>query len=162
MGTSSSPILSVVEHIQGQQLNLDDEEIYEPSFWIPYLPIKFPEFTRKNENTYSFHIQDTIKLDPTGTLSTNYDAKGDFSVSFIEQNHAKGAKWTFEINVETPKAIVKGAIRARNEKTGLKLGIFLYHLDSSDINSAEVAQDAIFFAIRLYLRKLLQKFSLTS
>lgn len=158
MGVGESPILSVIEQIPGQKLNLQAEEIYSPEYWQPYLPVNATEFKCIEDMLYSFRIEDTIRLDPTGTLSRAYNAKGCIKIDFKGSDPKKGAKWDFKINVETPNAIVKGSIRARNLDSSLKIGIFLYQLESNDPIFTEIGKDPIFFAIRWYLRKLLRNF----
>ncbi len=158
MSIGEKPILSVIESIPDRSLDLHDTQIYDPSFWLPYLPLKAKSFLKTDISSYSFHIQDTIILDPTETLKTDYDAKGTLDVHFDENYSKAGAKWTFHINIEDPNALVSGSILAKNNGSALKIGIFIYQLDSTAPQFYQFGQDAIFFAIRWYLRKLLRSF----
>ena len=160
MGSTESPIISVVEELKGQQLDLDQEDIYSPSYWLPHLPVNFTEFIHTGESSYQFHIVDTIKLDPTGTLKADYDAIGKITFLLKENTPKKGYMWEFDILVEEPEAHIQGTIRARNLSKNLKIGIYIYQLDSNDPRFLQFGKDPIYFAIRLYLRKLISQFKL--
>jgi hypothetical protein len=149
-------ILTVVESLQGQKLNLNEDEIYNPDFWKPFLPIKLSKFQKMNENTFNFEINDQIQLDPTGTLNTKYSASGTFQFDFLEVSEERGGRWAFQIHVNDPLADVSGIIRARNLAESLKIGIFIYSLKFDESSLIGYGTNAIMFAIRLYLRKMLQ------
>jgi hypothetical protein len=156
----SKSILSVVETIPGQQLNLDEDEIYNPNFWHPYIPINTPSLQKLDDQRFYFEIDDEIKLDPMGTLTTRYQGSGEMKVDFLGFQEGKGGLWHLEIHTQDPKAYVTGNIRAKNIPTedGLKIGIFLHRIDFDDALLDGYGRDAVMFAIRLYLRKLIQGF----
>ena len=158
MSSKPKAILTVVESLQGQKLNLNEEEIYNPDFWRPYLPINASKFQKINENTFEFEINDQIQLDPTGTLNIKYFASGTFQFDLLEVTEEKGGRWAFQIHVNDPLADVSGIIRARNLDETLKIGIFIYTLEFDESSLIGYGTGAVMFAIRLYLRRIFQNF----
>ncbi|MHA1583745.1 MAG: hypothetical protein ACTSWL_00695 [Promethearchaeota archaeon] len=151
-------ILSIVEEIQRQQLILDPEEIYNPKFWLPIIPLKVKRFERIAPFEFEFAIDDDIQLDATGLLTTRYISEGIMNIDYKGEQKSKDHLWILDINVKSPEAKVLVNVRARNlkSKNAIKMGIFIQKLEFSDTLLDGFGRDAVMFAIRVYIRNLLR------
>jgi hypothetical protein len=111
-----------------------------------------------SKQIYEFTVNDQVRLDPTGNLTTKYQAEGSFSIREQSTSPTKGAKWSFKIDVKDPFSIVQGVIRARNLRDGLKLGVFIYQLNFEEEILDGYGRSAVMFAIRFYIRKMINNY----
>ena len=110
-----------------------------------------------------FEIDDEIKLEPTGLLSQHYHAVGNIEVQDHGEQGPKGYLWELHITVQNPIAKVNTRVRAKKGEKGLKVGIFIQSLefDAGLLDTIPGGRDAILFAIRLYIRQLLQNVAIS-
>lgn len=153
------PLLAVVETLKNQSLEKYAELLYDPNFWKPLIPVNAPVFEKSSKNSFLFSIDDYIRLDPFGNLKPHFQAEGKIDVIDKGEPNSKGHLWEISVNLENPPASIKVRVRARDlvEEQALKIGIFVQSMlyDPTLLNG--IGQEAILFAIRLYLRELIQK-----
>ena len=159
----SKPVLTVVEEILGQELIYDPALIYTTEFWRPFIPLNLLRFEKTTgDREFLFEIEEEVKLEPTGIITTKYHATGTIEVQDHGEQGTKGYLWTLHINVQDPPAKVQTRVRARPTKNALKVGIFIQSLefDAGLIDTIPGGRDAILFAIRVYIRQLLHNIAL--
>ncbi|MCF2139838.1 MAG: hypothetical protein K9W44_07280 [Candidatus Lokiarchaeota archaeon] len=154
-------ILSVVETLSNQSLEKYQKLIYNADFWRPLIPLKTPVFQKTSEFTFEFEIDDDIKLEPTGNLTRHFHAKGKINVEDCGVQDHRGSLWIVRIYLINPEVQVVARVRAKDltDKKALKIGIFILSIDYNTSIKENIAFDAVLFAIRLYLRELIQKAS---
>jgi hypothetical protein len=160
----SKPVLTVVEELLGQQLIYDPDLIYTTEFWRPFIPFKnILCFEKTGDREFIFEIEEEVKLEPTGLITTQYHANGTIEVQDHGEQGSKGYLWELHIDVQSPAAKVLTRVRARPSKNALKVGIFIQSLEF-DVGLLDVipgGRDAVLFAIRVYIRQLLQNIALS-
>jgi hypothetical protein len=153
---SESAILSIVEELKGLQLGKITQHMYDPTFWLPYIPLKNKTLEMVEPNKkYQFVVSDTIILDPTGTLRQEMNAKGEFTVKDLGDQGAKGSAWEIVLKIEEYKAEAIIRIRAKDVAGSLKVGIYLYKLEYDMGLLQGIGKDPILFAIRTKVRELM-------
>ena len=154
----SKPLLTVVEELSGQELIYDPDLIYTTAFWRPFIPLHLPRFEKTGEREFVFEIDDEVKLEPSGLLSQHYHAIGTIEVEDHGEQGSKGYLWELHIRVQNPIVQVHTRVRAKKGEKGLKVGIFVHSLefDAGLLDTIPGGRDAVLFAIRLYIRQLLQ------
>ena len=163
----SKPVLTIVEELPGQ-LIYDPATIYTTEFWRPFIPLHLLRFEKTGDREFVFKIDEQVKLDPAGLLTTRYQASGTIEVQDHGDQGSKGYFWELYINVHSPAAKVFTRVRARElpPKQGeqvLKIGIFIQSLDfdAGLLDTIPGGRDAILFAIRVYIRQFLQNIALS-
>ena len=85
------PILTIVEELKGLQMKNFTDRMYDPDFWLPFIPLKSKQITEIiPEQQYHFKVNDIINLDPTGSLRKELDAEGDLFVNVCGQQGNQG------------------------------------------------------------------------
>ncbi|MHA1746973.1 MAG: hypothetical protein ACTSWW_13305 [Promethearchaeota archaeon] len=161
----SKPVLTVVEELLGQELIYEPNLIYTTEFWRPFIPFKnILHFEKTGDREFLFEIEEEVKLEPTGLMTTHYHANGTIEVQDYGEQATKGNLWELQINVQDPPAKVLTRVRARPTKNALKVGIFIQSLefDAGLLDTIPGGRDAILFAIRVYVRQLLQNIALSN
>jgi len=155
---SETAILSIVEELKGLQLGKITQQMYNPSFWLPYIPLKNKTLEEVEPKTkYRFAVSDTILLDPTGTLRQELNAKGDFIVKDLGDQGAKGSAWEITVKIEEYKAEAVIRIRAKDTPGALKVGVYLYKMEYDLGLLQGLGKEPILFAIRTKVRELMDE-----
>jgi len=157
MSKNSDPILTIVELLKNQNLSKYSELIKETDFWKPMIPLKLKKFEKKGDFEFSFEIDDSISLDPTGYIVRNYKAEGTISVIDKGLQGSKGNLWEVEIKIIQPQAHVFARVRGRDVDNSLKVGIFVMDIQFNNSLLDGFGRDGILFAIRVKLRDMLLK-----
>ncbi len=157
MSRNSDPILTIVELLKNQNLSKYSELIKETDFWKPLIPLKVKKFEKTGDFDFSFEIDDSISLDPTGYIVRNYKAEGTISVIDKGLQGSKGNLWEVEIKIIRPQAHVFARVRGRDVDKSLKIGIFVMDIQFDNSLMDGFGRDGILFAVRVKLRDLLQK-----
>jgi len=157
MSKDSDPILTVVELLKNQNLSKYSEKIKEVEFWKKMIPLKLKKFEKTGEFGFSFEIDDSITLDPTGYIVRNYRAEGTISVNDNGLQGSKGNLWEVKITITKPQAHVFARVRGRDVDDSLKVGIFVMDIQFDNSLLDGFGRDAILFAIRVKLRDMLIK-----
>ncbi len=155
MSKNSDPILTIVELLNNQNLSEYSNQIKETKFWKKLIPLKLKKFEKTGEFDFSFEIDDTITLDPTGYIVRDYKAEGTISVIDKGLQSSKGKLWEVKITITNPKAQVMARVRGRDVDNSLKVGIFVLDIQFDNSLLDGFGRDGILFAIRVKLRDLL-------
>ncbi len=157
---AQKPIFSVVEELKGISLNDFIDRVYDPGFWIPFIPLSTKEITKTDKFTFEYKVGDTIYMDPTKTLKYDFESNGTILVHDEGDQGDKGKLWKLDVDVKHPASQISVNIRAKDTDKGLKTGFFIYKLeyDLGALKDFPFGHDAIIFAGRLKLRELIQKF----
>ncbi len=157
--TENKPLLSVIEELENQKLEDFLPHIFEEDFWTPLFPIRMNYFKKSGDQDFEFEVDDNINLDKAGLIVRHLKASGKIHIEDLGIQNKKGNLWEISIKMEEPDAFIKVRIRARNIGSGntLKIGIFLIECKFNENLLDGFGKDAVFFAIRINLRKSIQK-----
>ena len=159
--SDAKPILSVVEALEGIHLQDFIADVKKPEFWLPLLPVREKRLTLEQPNEYRFFVAETVKMDPTGTLK--YDFTGEGVIHLVDHGNQgnKGRLWELKIELEKPKSFVHLRVRARDDGSKLKVGVYLVQLDMDlgAMNGLGFGKDGILFAGRVKIREVMQQFA---
>jgi hypothetical protein len=151
----SEPVLTIVEELKGLKLSKFDN-MYDPNFWLPYIPLTQKSIERIGEKQYRFDVADKIALDPLGALVKDFRATGTLEVIDRGNQGDKGQLWEMKFTVTNPEVIVETRVRAKDVPNALKVGIYITRLDFDAGLMQGFGRDAIYFAARVKIRELLQ------
>jgi len=157
MSKNSEPKLTIVEHLKNQNLSKYSDQIKETNFWKKIIPLKLKKFEKTGEFEFSFKVDDSISLDPTGYIVRNFKTEGIISVTDKGIQGSKGNLWEVKITITQPQAHVFARVRGRDVDNTLKVGIFVMDIQFDNSLMDGFGRDGILFAIRVKLRDLLQK-----
>jgi len=151
----TEPILTVVEELKGFSMRALASRMYDPSFWLPYIPLAKKSFIQIHPKQYAFEIGDRFALDPLNTIVQDFQAKGTLSVQEGEPQGEKGSLWDLHFSIPEPQVLVQVRIRAKDLPNGIKVGIYVTQLKYDLGLLHGVGQDAILFAARVKIRDFL-------
>ena len=157
MSKNIEPKLTIVEHLKNQNLSKYSDQIKETDFWKKIIPLKLKKFEKTGEFEFSFEVDDSISLDPTGYIVRDFKTKGIISVTDKGMQGSKGNLWEVKIEITQPQAYVFARVRGRDVENSLKVGIFVMDIQFDNSLLDGFGRDGILFAIRVKLRDLLQK-----
>ena len=153
MPNQSKPILTVVEELKGLQIE-DFNDMYNPDFWLPFIPMRDKKLDLIADKTYHFKVVDTIKLDPLGAITKDFIGVGQVANTSHEDQGTKGQLWVLNFSLEKPLSKVEVRIRARNLPGALKVGIFVQKLEFDNNLLQGFGLDGVLFAARVKIRDL--------
>ncbi|MBN2156093.1 MAG: hypothetical protein JW776_08620 [Candidatus Lokiarchaeota archaeon] len=150
---SSDLLLSVVEELKGIQSKNFINNIYDPNFWLDFVPFRRKLAEKISDRLFCYELEDTFILDPTGTLKYDLYSKGEIEV-LEDTNTEKGRFWKLKIISKEPKTTAFVNVRLKDIQNGIKVGFFLYelHLDLGLLDSLGFGREAVLFATRATLR----------
>jgi hypothetical protein len=152
----SEPILTVVEELKGIQLR-HFSRMYDPDFWLPYIPLKNKKIELKGDKIFAFEVGDRVSLDPLNTIVKDFTAKGTMNVKEMGKQGDKGNLWEITAEIMDPQVNIEVRLRAKDLPNALKIGIFLTKLEF-DLGLLDgLGKDAILFAARVKIRDMLQE-----
>ena len=151
---SDDLILSVVEELKGIKSSQFIDHIYEPDFWLDFIPFRQKMAGKTSDTQFTYEFEDTFVLDPTGTLTYDLHSKG--SIEVLEDKKTENIRfWKVKVTSEEPEAIAFVNIRLKDTNNGVKVGFYLYelHLDLGSLDALGFGREAVLFATRSALRK---------
>lgn len=156
---SDDLLLSVVEELKGIQSSQFIDYIYDPEFWLDFIPFRRKMAGKISETLFNYEFKETFNLDPTGTLSYDLHSKGEVEILEDSQTE-KGRFWKLKVVSKEPEAIALVNVRLKEISEGLKVGFYLYELqlDLGELNSLGFGREAVLFATRASLRKSISIF----
>ena len=150
------PILTIVEELKGLQMKNFTDRMYDPDFWLPFIPLKSKQITEIiPEQQYHFKVNDIIHWNPTGSLRKELDAEGDLFVNACGQQGNQGFLWEITVQVESLQAEVGIHLRVKDLPGALKVGIYIHKLEYYWGLLEGIGRDAVLFAARTKLREFL-------
>lgn len=151
--------LTIVEEFKGIKLSQIVPNIFDPNFWLPFIPLKEKKLNLlENGKKFGFEVKDVIILDMLGTLKQELDAKGQIIIEDKGPQPNQAKMWEIYVKVENFDAEVWVRIRARDIPTGLKVGIYVYKLRYDWGLLKGFGEDAILFGTRTKLRESIDLF----
>ncbi|TFG16974.1 MAG: hypothetical protein EU530_11260 [Promethearchaeota archaeon] len=151
---SDNLLLSVVEELKGIQSSQFIDEIYDPEFWLDFIPFRQKMAEKISDTLFTYEFEETFILDPTGTL--RYDLHSLGKVEVLEDNQTdKGRFWKIRVTSLDPHAVALVNIRMKDLIDGIKVGFYVYELqlDLSKLDALGFGREAVIYATRTTLRK---------
>ncbi len=147
-------ILSVVEELKGIHSSQFIDQIYEPEFWLNFIPFRKKMASKTSDSLFNYEFEETFVLDPTGTLKYDLHSKGQVEV-LEDKLTDKGRFWKLKVNSKEPFAIALVNVRLKDINDGIKVGFYLYELDLDLglLNTLGFGREAVLFATRSTLRR---------
>jgi hypothetical protein len=151
---SDDLILSVVEELKGIQSSQFIHRIYDPEFWLDFVPFRKKMAGKQSDTHFTYEFEETFFLDLTGTLKYDLHSKGEIHV-LEDKETDQGRFWKIKVVSFDPKAIALVNIRLKNTGAGIKVGFYLYEmeLDLGALDALGIGREAVIFATRNTLRK---------
>jgi hypothetical protein len=151
---SDDLILSIVEELKGIKSSQFIDEIYEPEFWLDFIPFRKKKATKLSNSLFTYSFEETFVLDPTGTLSYDLHSKGKIEV-LEDKITEKGRFWKIRVTSIDPHAIALVNVRLKDLIDGIKVGFYVYELqlDLGRLDALGFGREAILYATRTTLRK---------
>jgi len=160
---SEDLVLSVVEELAGIQSSQFINHIYDPVFWLDFIPFrKKTAGIISDMRRFTYDFEESFVLDPLGTLKYDLHSKGEVEV-LEDKETEKGRFWKIKITSIEPKTTALVNVRLRDTKNSIKVGFYLYelHLDLGLMSTLGFGREAILFATRATLRKCISIFHKT-
>jgi hypothetical protein len=150
------PVLSIIEELKDLSLQKFTNRMYDPNFWLPFIPLAHKKVEQQADKEYYFDVSDRISLDPTNTLIQDFKAKGILQVKDCGMQGDKGNLWELYYDVKDPKARIEVRVRVKDLPRSMKIGIFITRMDY-DLGLLEgIGNDAVLFATRVKIREFLE------
>ncbi|MHA1109763.1 MAG: hypothetical protein ACTSRE_01580 [Promethearchaeota archaeon] len=156
---SDDLLLSVVEELKDIHSFQFIDRIYDPEFWLDFIPFRQKMAGKTSDTHFSYEFEDTFILDPTGTLKYDLHSKGEIDILEDSQSE-KGRFWKLKVTSKEPKADALVNVRLKDSHDGIKVGFYVYelHLDLRKSNSLGFGREAVLFATRTALRNSISIF----
>jgi len=151
---SEDLILSVVEELDGIHSSQFIDDIYDPEFWLNFIPFKYKKASKISDVSFTYEFEETFILDLTGTLTYDLHSKGSIDV-LEDKKTEKGRFWKVKVISKEPDAKAFVNIRLKDTNNGVKVGFYVYelHLNLGSLDALGFGREAVLFAARSTLRK---------
>jgi hypothetical protein len=154
---SENNLLSVVETIPNVKYSLFLENLEKPEFWESISPVKETKLEFQSKGFYTYKGKDRVIIEPITNMHYDFDFTGEIHYEAMSTTPEKGHMFHIEIKVKETNGIAKTKIRAKDTPQGLKVGIFLYHLEYVSDSVIPISKDAVLFAARYKIREGIEK-----
>ena len=156
---SDDLLLSVVEELKGIHSSQFIDNIYEPDFWLDFIPFRQKMAGKTSDTQFTYEFEETFILDPTGTLKYDLHSKGEVEV--LEDTETENSRlWKLKVTSNEPKAVALVNIRLKDVNNGIKVGFYLYELDLDlgKLDALGFGRETVLFATRNALRRSISIF----
>lgn len=150
---SDNAILSVVETLSGIKWAIFSNNLDNAEFWKNLSPFKNTDLTLVQKGKYTYHIKDTVVLEPITNFTYDLDFTGEILYESMATTPDKGYAFLITVKINETDGIAKARVRVRDTPQGLKVGMFIFEMEYTNKSGLPITRDMVLFATRVKIRE---------